>query len=115
VTLRAVFPNPDKLLLPGMFVRAILSQGVPRAGLLVPQQAVSRDPQGHATVMIVDGQGKAQPSIIQTAQAVGDKWLVTDGLKPGERLIVEGLQNARPGVPVRAVPAGSAPAPTAGR
>jgi membrane fusion protein (multidrug efflux system) len=115
VTLRAVFPNPDKLLLPGMFVRAILSQGVPRAGLLVPQQAVSRDPQGHATVMIVDGQGKAQLRIIQTAQAVGDKWLVTGGLKPGERLIVEGLQNARPGVPVRAVPAGSAPAPMAGR
>lgn len=114
VTLRAVFPNPDKLLLPGMYVRAIVSQGVPRAGLLVPQQAVSRDPKGAATVIIVDAQGKAQPRIVQTAQAVGDKWLVTGGLNPGERLIVEGLQNARPGAPVRAVPAGSvsrAPAP----
>lgn len=109
VTLRAVFPNPDKLLLPGMYVRAVVSQGVPRAGLLVPQQAVSRDPKGNATVMIVDAQGKAQPRVVQTAQAVGDKWLVTGGLNPGERVIVEGLQNARPGTPVRVVPAGSVP------
>ena len=110
VTLRAVFPNPEKLLLPGMYVRALVSQGVPRNGLLVPQQAVSRDPKGEATVMLVDAQGKAQMRVIQTDQPFGDRWLVTGGLNAGDKVIVEGLQNARPGTPVHAVPAGSKPA-----
>lgn len=110
VTLRAVFPNPDKLLLPGMYVRAMVSQGVPRSGLLVPQQAVSRDPKGQATVLVVDPQGKAQSRVIQTVQSVGDKWFVTDGVRAGDKVIVEGSQSARPGTPVHAVPAGSAKA-----
>lgn len=115
VTLRAVFPNPDKLLLPGMYVRASLTEGIDRTGVLVPQQGITRDPRGRATAMIVDAQGKAQPREVTTGRSIGDKWLVTSGLKPGDRLITEGLINLRqPGAAVRAVPAGSKPQPPAG-
>ena len=115
VTLRAVFPNPDGLLLPGLYVRAIVIEGVQNNGLLAPQQGVGRDEKGAPTALIVDATGHARARMLQTARAVGDKWLVTSGLAPGDRLIVEGLQNVKPGQPVRAVPAGSPPAAPPGR
>ncbi len=109
VSLRAIFPNPHGVLLPGMYVRAVVAQGGKPSALLVPQQGVMRSPTGEATVMIVDAQGRAQTRIIQTGDMVGDKWLVLGGLKPGDKVIVEGLQQVRPGIPVRVVPAGSPP------
>lgn len=114
VTLRAVFPNPNGVLLPGMYVRAVLSQGVTSGGILVPQTAVSRDPKGGATVTVVGAKG-AEPRPITLGQTVGDKWLVTSGLQAGDKVIVEGLQKVRPGAPIKAVPAGSAPAAQAQR
>lgn len=109
VTLRAVFPNPRGILLPGMFVRAVVSQGVRSNAILAPQAGVTRDARGLPTALVVDPQGKAQLRTLQTGQAIGDKWLVTSGLADGDRLIVEGLLNAKAGQPVRAVPAGSPP------
>jgi membrane fusion protein (multidrug efflux system) len=106
VGLRAVFPNPNGVLLPGMYVRARLTKGVVPDGILVPQTAVSRNPAGHATAYVVGKGDKAEQRELQTAQTVGDKWLVTAGLKPGERLIVDGLQKVQPGVQVKPVPAG---------
>jgi len=105
VTLRAVFPNPGGLLLPGMYVRAEVAQGVAPAGLLAPQQGIARDEKGLPTAMVVDAQGKAQLRSVQTDGAIGNQFLIRDGLKPGDRLIVEGLQKAKPGTPVRAVAA----------
>lgn len=101
VGLRAVFPNPQGALLPGLYVRARLEQGVATSGILVPQPAVSRDPKGGATVYVVDAAGKAQQRTITVSRTVSDKWLVTAGLKPGERVIVEGLQKVRPDTPVK--------------
>jgi len=115
VSLRAIFPNPHGVLLPGMYVRAVVAQGGKPSALLVPQQGVMRSPTGEATVMIVDAKGRAQTRIIQTGDMVGDKWLVSGGLKPGDKVIVEGLQRVRPGIPVTVVPVGSPPhAPPAG-
>jgi membrane fusion protein (multidrug efflux system) len=105
VTLRAVFPNPSGLLLPGMYVRANVTEGVDPAGLLVPQQGVSRDAKGNPTVLIVDRRGRVELRQIATTRTVGPKWLVTSGLAAGDRVIVEGLQSAQPGAAVRAVPA----------
>lgn len=107
VTLRAVFPNPKRELLPGMYVRAVLEQGVKDQALVVPQQGVTRNAQGQAVGMVVNAEGKVEARILTTERAIGDKWLVTEGLQPGDRLIVEGLQKARPGTPVNAVPAGA--------
>lgn len=101
VGLRATFPNPDGALLPGLYVRAQLVQGVAQQAILVPQAAVTRDPKGAATVYVPDAQGKAQLRPITVSRTVGDKWLVTGGLKAGERVIVEGLQKVRPGAPVK--------------
>ena len=101
VGLRATFNNPDGVLLPGMYVRAILGVGVANGGMLIPQAAVSRDPKGNATVFVVGAKG-AEPRQIVTTQTVGDKWLVTSGLKAGDQVIVEGLQKVRPGAPVKA-------------
>jgi membrane fusion protein (multidrug efflux system) len=109
VTLRAIFPNPKGVLLPGLYVRAVVAQGAKPSAILAPQQGVTRDPTGQATAMVVDADGKAQPRILKTDGVVGDKWLVTDGLKAGDRIIVEGLLNVRPGIAVHAVPAGSPP------
>ena len=110
VTLRAVFPNPKGTLLPGMFVRAQIVEAVHQDGLLVPQQAVVRDPKGAASVFVVDAQGKAQTRPLQLSQTVvGANWLVIGGLAAGDRVITEGLQKVKPGAPVRAVPAGSPP------
>ncbi|CAN5200078.1 efflux RND transporter periplasmic adaptor subunit [soil metagenome] len=111
VTLRAVFPNPNGQLLPGMYVREIVTQAVDETGVLAPQQAVTRDPQGQATAMVVGPDGTAQPRKLVADRAIGDKWLVTAGLAPGDKLISEGLINLRmPGTKVHAVPAGSMPA-----
>ena len=107
VLLRALFPNPQRLLLPGMYVHAELQEGVNRDGILVPQQAVSRNPHGDAVVLVVGDGNKAEPRILATGPAVGDQWVVTGGLKAGERVIVDGLQKVRPGTTVQPVPAGS--------
>ncbi|MCU0949943.1 MAG: efflux RND transporter periplasmic adaptor subunit [Burkholderiaceae bacterium] len=110
VTLRAVFPNPKQQLLPGMYVRAVLEEGVREGAMLVPQQAVSRDPRGNAIAMIVAADGTVQPRVLRTERTVGSQWLVTDGLAAGDKVIVEGLQKVRPGAPARAVERGTQPA-----
>ncbi|ATO32081.1 RND efflux system, membrane fusion protein CmeA [Dickeya dianthicola RNS04.9] len=102
ITLRAVFPNPDHNLLPGMFVRAQLDSGVTPNAILVPQQGVSRTPRGDATVMLVGEGDKVEVHSITTGQAIGDKWLVTSGVKSGDRIILTGLQKIRPGMQVKA-------------
>lgn len=109
VTLRAVFPNPKQALLPGMFVRAILEEGISEQAILVPQRGVTRNPKGEAMVMVVGAEEKVEPRIIKVVRTVGDSWLVSDGLKAGDRVILEGLQKARPGTSVKAVPFGSKP------
>jgi membrane fusion protein (multidrug efflux system) len=114
VTLRARFPNPQGLLLPGLYVRAQFSQATTQNGILVPQAGVSRDVQGRATVMLVGPGDKAVSRTIVTAQTVGPDWLVTAGLKPGDKVIVEGLGKVKPGKPIRPVPAGSKPLPPKG-
>ena len=100
ITLRAIFPNPNHALLPGMFVRARLDEGTNPNALLVPQQAVTRTPTGQATVMVVGADNKVEARTVTAAQAIGDKWLVTDGVKAGERVISTGLQRAKPGAQV---------------
>ncbi|HQK45665.1 MAG TPA: efflux RND transporter periplasmic adaptor subunit [Syntrophorhabdaceae bacterium] len=102
VIIRATFPNDKEKLLPGMFVRAIVKEGVNKNAILIPQQSVMRDPKGNPFVFIVDNEGKAQIRPILLDRAIGDKWLLSKGLAPGDRLIVEGLQKIRPGVPVKA-------------
>jgi len=116
--IRALFPNPNGLLLPGMFVRAALVEGTQANGMLVPQRAVSRDEKGQATVMVVGAGNKAEPRTLQTNRAIGDNWLVTGGLNPGDKVIVEGGMMLRPGMPVQgkpwnpnAKPAGQPPQP----
>lgn len=108
VTLRALFPNPNGVLLPGMFAKARIVSGVVGNGILVPQPAVARDPKGNATVMVVTKDNKAAVRPVQVAQTVGDKWLVTGGLQSGERVIVEGLQKIRPDAPVKPAIMGAA-------
>ncbi|MDQ2877591.1 MAG: efflux RND transporter periplasmic adaptor subunit [Pseudomonadota bacterium] len=102
--IRAIFPNPNGLLLPGMFVRAQLVEGTQAQAMLVPQRAVSRDERGNATVMIVGKDNKVEPRTLQTSRTVGDNWLVTDGVRPGDRVIVEGGMMLRPGMPVKPAP-----------
>ncbi len=110
VTLRALFPNPKQSLLPGMFVRAILEEGVDDNAILIPQRGVTRSPKGEAMVMVVGAGDKVEPRPIKVVRTIGDNWLVSEGLKAGDRVILEGIQKARPGTPVKAVPFGSAPA-----
>ena len=112
ITLRAVFPNPKQTLLPGMFVRAVLEEGVIEQAILVPQRGVSRNPAGNATVLVVGADEKVEPRVIKVVRTVGEKWLVSEGLKTGDRVILEGVQKARPGTTVKAVPFGSPPATT---
>jgi membrane fusion protein (multidrug efflux system) len=97
VTLRAVFPNPQSTLLPGMFVRERLEEGVNETGLLVPQRAVGHNARGEATVTVVGDDNKASVRIVKTERAVGDQWLVSEGVAPGEKVIVIGIQSVRPG------------------
>ncbi len=101
VTLRAVFPNPKHVLLPGMFVHLRIAEGVRQHALLVPQQGITHDPSGQATALIVDKDGKVQLRSVVANRAIGDKWLVTQGLKAGDRVIVKGLQFIKPGDKVR--------------
>jgi membrane fusion protein (multidrug efflux system) len=124
VSLRVVFPNPQRILLPGMFVRAVVQEGVNGRAILIPQQAVSRDPKGNPVALIVDATGKVGQRILSLDRAMGDKWLVSSGLRPGDRVIVEGVQKVRPGSSVKVVSfkegetSGSAPplkAPTASK
>ncbi len=102
-TLRIVVPNPDHLLLPGMFVRAVITEGVVGDAMLAPQQAVSRTPKGEPEVLVVDPSGTVRQKILQVERAIGNQWLVSKGLSPGDRVIIEGRQNVRPGVRVSAV------------
>jgi membrane fusion protein (multidrug efflux system) len=105
VVLRAVFPNPKRELLPGMFVRAQLARGTRAAALLVPQRGVAHNPRGEATVLVVDKEDKVTERVVTADRAINGEWLITDGLSAGERVIVDGTQKAKPGAPVRAVPA----------
>ena len=101
VSLRALFPNPEHILLPGMYVRAVIAEGVDENALLVPQRALRRDPKGQASVLLVDGGGKVDVRLVDGGRTVGDSWQVLSGLKPGDRGIGEGGQNVRPGMSVK--------------
>lgn len=107
VTLRARFPNPAGVLLPGMFVRAVFAQSIASNVFLVPQQAVTRDPKGNASVLLVGAGNKAVTRAVVAPRTEGANWVVTDGLRPGDRVITEGLLAAKPGAAIRPVPAGS--------
>lgn len=125
--LRVQVPNPEEMLLPGMYVRAIIGVGERANAILAPQQAIARDPKGNASAMVVGADGKVEARPVQTSRTVGDRWLVDSGLSAGDRVIVEGLQKVRPGAPVQASEqappsakpaggagaAGAAPAPAA--
>jgi len=120
--LRVLVPNPENILMPGTYVRAVLGSGVRQDALLVPQRAITRDPKGNATAMVVNPQGKVEPRAVRANRVVGSNWLVDGGLVAGDRVIVEGLQKIGPGAPVTATEAvepatapanGSANAPAA--
>jgi multidrug efflux system membrane fusion protein len=104
VTLRAVFPNPEGEILPGMYVTALLDEGSQKNVLMVPQQGITHNEQGKATALILDQQNVVQLREINAVKAVGNKWLVTAGLRPGDRVIVSGLQRIRPGIKARVLP-----------
>ncbi|AXV67179.1 efflux RND transporter periplasmic adaptor subunit (plasmid) [Pseudoalteromonas lipolytica] len=105
VTLRAEFPNPEKLLLPGMYVRAVVVEGVKSDAILAPQRGVSRNTKGEPTAMVVSKDNTVEARVLKTDRTVGSNWLVTEGLNNGDKLIVEGLQKIRPGAPVNPMPA----------
>ena len=109
-SLRIVVPNPDGILLPGMYVRALIGEGVRHDAVLAPQQGVARTPKGGASAMVVGKDGKVEVRNVTVSQTIGDKWLVEDGLAAGDRVIVEGLQKIQPGIPVQVTEAGVAPA-----
>lgn len=111
VTIRTVFPNPKGILLPGMYVRAVLEEGVDERGILVPQRGVTRDPTGKAMALVVGAGDKVESRILEVSRVVGDSWLVEKGLAAGDRVIVEGLQKAKPGDQVRPVPFATTAAP----
>jgi membrane fusion protein (multidrug efflux system) len=113
--LRVVVPNPENMLLPGMYIRALVSNGERRNGLLVPQQAIARDPKGNANAMVVAADGTVEARIVQVNRTIGDKWLVDAGLEPGDRVIIEGLQKIKPGMPVQATEFIPAAAPDSDR
>jgi membrane fusion protein (multidrug efflux system) len=104
VSLRMVFPNPDNLLLPGMFVRATVEEGVIENAILVPQQGVTRNQKGEPYAFVTGKDGKVEQRMLTLDRSIGDRWLVTKGLASGEKVIVEGLQKIRPGADVKAVP-----------
>ena len=111
VTLRTLFPNPKLVLLPGMFVQTVLEEGIKDQAILVPQRGVSRNPAGNAVVMVLGADDKVEARVIKANRTVGDSWLVTDGLKAGERVILEGVQKVRPGMVVKALPFVAKPEP----
>ncbi len=104
VILRVLFPNKEGVLLPGMFVQAIIKEGINKQAILVPQQGVARDPKGNPFALIVDAESKVALRMLAIDRAIGDKWLVSSGLASGDRVIVEGLKRLRPGTPVKDVP-----------
>ena len=104
VILRMVFPNPNGVLLPGMFVRTAVKEGANEKAILIPQQSVMRDPKGNPMALLVNAAGTVELRLLTLDRAIGNQWLVTAGLTPGDRVIVEGLQKARPGTAVKAVP-----------
>ncbi|CAH3236285.1 Multidrug export protein AcrE [Enterobacter cloacae] len=104
ITLRALFPNPQHMLLPGMFVRARIDEGTQPDAILVPQQGVTRTPRGDATVLVVNDKNQVESRTVVAPKAIGDRWLITEGLKNGDRVIISGLQKVRPGVTVVAIP-----------
>ena len=103
VTLRAIFPNPQHVLLPGMFVRARIDEGIMNDAILAPQQGITRDAKGDATALVVDADNNVEQRTVQTGDTYGDKWLVLSGLKAGDKLIVEGTGKVSPGQAVKAV------------
>lgn len=113
VILRAVFPNPDRLLLPGMFVHAELVAGTKSDAILAPQQGITRTPRGNATAMVVNDENKVESRDVVTERTVGNRWLISSGLSEGDRLITEGLQYIRAGVSVNVEPAGNVAEPAA--
>jgi membrane fusion protein (multidrug efflux system) len=102
VILRMLFPNPKGVLLPGMFVRAVVKEGVNEQAILIPQQTVARDPKGNPLAMIVNAEGKVEQRLLSLDRAIGNQWLVSSGLEPGDRVIAEGM--VRPGASVKEVP-----------
>jgi membrane fusion protein (multidrug efflux system) len=120
VIVRMVFPNPNGVLLPGMFVRGVVQEGVNEQAILIPQQTVSRDPKGNPIALILGSANKVEQRPLVLDRAIGDQWLVTSGLAPGEKVIAEGMQKVRPGVEVKDVPfadnrkPAAKPAPTGG-
>ena len=110
ITLRAIFPNPQHTLLPGMFVRARIDEGIQPDTILIPQQGVTRTPRGDATVLIVNNQNQVEPRAVVASQAIGDKWLISEGLQPGDQVIVSGIQKAHPGMTVKTTPDATPPA-----
>ncbi len=108
--LRVKVDNPQGLIMPGMYVRALLSKGVREDAILVPMQGITRDPKGKASAMVVDGEGKVAVRAVEVSTAIGDKWLVEDGLEAGDKVIVEGLQKIGPGMPVQFTEKGVTPA-----
>jgi membrane fusion protein, multidrug efflux system len=100
VTLRALMPNPERVLLPGMFVREVIQEGVREGAVLAPQQGISHDQKGQPNALVVGADNTVELRTIETDRAIGDQWLVTSGLKPGDRVIVEGIQSAKPGAKV---------------
>jgi membrane fusion protein (multidrug efflux system) len=122
VTLRAQFPNPDGMLLPGMYVRAMLDEGVDNSAILAPQQGVTRDPKGNATALVLTADNKVEQRTLVAERAIGDRWLISEGLAQGDRIIVEGTNKVRPGDAVNPVDlskggrtAAAEAAPTTGR
>jgi membrane fusion protein (multidrug efflux system) len=109
VQLRAIFPNPETLLLPGLYVRATINQGVDPHGILVPQNAVGHNQKGEPTALVIDQKNFARLRLLKTGRAVDGNWQVLEGLKPGDRLITEGLAKVAPDMPVNPQPAGQAP------
>lgn len=106
--LRAVVPNPERLLLPGMFVRAVLERGQRSDAVLAPQRAISRDAKGNGIALVVNADNKIEQRTVTTARTIGDQWLIDEGLRAGERVVVEGVQKIQPGMTVTPVEAGTA-------
>ena len=111
--LRVVVDNPEHILMPGMYVNAVVGSGMREDAILAPQQGIARDPKGNTSAMVVNDQGLVEVRPVQVSRTVGDKWLVEDGLVAGDRVIVEGLQKIQPGIPVQVVEKGEQPAPAA--
>src|SRR5690606_32369244 len=107
---RVVVDNPDQILMPGMYVNAIVGSGVRQNAILVPQQGIARDPKGNTSAMVVNDQGLVEVRPVRVSRAIGNNWLVEEGLVAGDRVIVEGLQKIQPGIPVQVVEAAGTPA-----